>query len=186
MPSYDSLHPAIVHAPLVLLPFAVLLALVDLVRPALHLRYVALALLFCGVLGAFLATQTGGAAREHARQLGTLPRIPASGLVPSLLGTNDLMHTHSSLGDDVELFYGFLLAVEIVLIALRLPHGERYRRGVTLSATQERLARSVWVVAALAGFSLIYATGYYGGQLVYDHGVGVQSQQRATPPPPAR
>jgi uncharacterized membrane protein len=181
MPSYNALHPAVVHAPLVLIPFAVLTALIDLVRPSLRLRNIALALLFCGVGGAFLATQTGGAAREHARQLGTLPNIPVSGFVPSLLGTNDLMRTHSTLGDDVQYSYGLLLAIEIVLLVLTLPLFAPYRHGFTLSAARERIARIVRVIVAVAALGLIYATGYYGGQLVYEHGVGVQAQQHAAP-----
>lgn len=61
-----SWHPLIVHAPLVFIPLAVALAAVAFVRPNSTLRLVAAAVLSLGVVGAFLATQTGGAARRRA------------------------------------------------------------------------------------------------------------------------
>jgi uncharacterized membrane protein len=34
-------------------------------------------------------------------------------------------------------------------------------------------------IVAVATLGLIYATDYYGGQLAYEHGVGVRAQQHA-------
>ena len=65
IPSWEGLHPLVIHFPIVLLLVAPLLVLVGaLLKPekGRQVLYVALALLIAGTLSTFLATATGEAA----------------------------------------------------------------------------------------------------------------------------
>jgi uncharacterized membrane protein len=171
-----SWHPLVAHAPLVLLPVATLFAAFDFLVPASRLRLAALFLLALGFAGAFIAVQTGGPARHQ--DLLTIPglrSIPASGLIPKLVGNGTLMGTHSALAQLTELLYGGLLAVELAMLFLTMPRFRAYSRGIALTCVQERVLRGVWIGIAVVGIGLVVLTGHYGGALVYDHGVGVQT-----------
>jgi uncharacterized membrane protein len=169
-------HPLVVHAPLALLPLATLFAILDIFVPPLRLRVAALILLALGVGGAFLAVQTGGPAR-HQDLLTTpgLRSIPAGGLIPKLVGGGMMMSTHSALAQLTELLYAGLLAAELAMLFLTVPRFQAYRRGITLTCVQDRVLRGVWIAISVVGIGLVVLTGHYGGALVYDHGVGVQT-----------
>src|SRR5690242_15281687 len=77
-------HPLIVHAPLVLIPVAILFELLHSFAPKAGLRIAAVLLLAGGVAGAVLATETGEAAEKRAEQVAA-DRIPADGLVPQVV-----------------------------------------------------------------------------------------------------
>lgn len=166
-----SWHPILVHAPLIFIPLAVVLSAVALVLRNRTLRLVAAAVLVAGVVGAVLAAQTGGAARHQAGR--AVRDITISGAVPSALGNGSLVETHATLGSDTQYLYGLLLVAEVGLIAATEPTLAPWRRGLTIRRRWASLARGLWLAAAAAGLVLVMLTGYYGGQLVYDHGVGV-------------
>jgi uncharacterized membrane protein len=164
-------HPLVVHAPLVLLPIAIGFAIADLLVPRARLRLAAMLLLLLGAGGAFLATQTGEAA-EHAagRDVG---EITVSGTIPQTVGGGSLLETHQTLGDLTAYLYGALFVVEAA-VWFTTAETTRARRGRwTLAAPTARLVRGIWLTVGTLGLVLVVLTGYYGGQLVYDHGVGV-------------
>lgn len=179
-----SLHPLLVHVPLVLLPAAVAFMVLDMLRPGRGFRLTAVLLLIAGVGGATIAAASGEAAEHAARQ--ALPRvrqIAVSGVVPSVLGQHSLLETHAALGELTRNLYGLLLLAEGGIIVLSAPVLARFRRGFTLPATWRRTARGVWVTVAVAGIVLVVFTGHYGGKLVYDHGVGTQNGPAAVQAP---
>jgi uncharacterized membrane protein len=96
-------------------------------------------------------------------------------LIPKLVGNGTLMGTHSALAQLTELLYGGLLTVELALLFLTMPRFRAYSRGIALTCVQERVLRGVWIGIAVVGIGLVVLTGHYGGALVYDHGVGVQT-----------
>jgi uncharacterized membrane protein len=181
-------HPLIVHAPLVLIPMAILFQLLHLVVPKAGLRIAAVLLLAGGVAGAVLATETGNAAGRRAEQVAA-DMIPADGFVPQAVADGKLLATHARLGEWTRNIYGALLLVEGGLLFLTLPVLARFRRGFSLPAGVVRLVRGVWMSVAVAGLVIVVLAGHYGGSLVYDHAVGTvraaAPARSAQPPPPA-
>ena len=113
MPSIASLHPLIVHAPLVLIPAAVVFTLLSLLWAKGGLRLAAVLLLAAGVATAVLATETGEAAEHRAEQLmPDLEDIRDAGVVPQAVAEGSLLETHAQLGEMTRNIYGLLLLIE--------------------------------------------------------------------------
>jgi uncharacterized membrane protein len=175
-----ALHPLIVHAPLVLIPVAILFELLHLLVPKAGLRIAAVLLLAGGVAGAILATETGESAEHRAEQI--MPEaedITVPGFVPQTVAQGKLLKTHERLGDMTRNLYGLLLLVEAGLLAASAPALARFRGGWSLSAGVARIARGAWMLAAVVGLVVVVLTGHYGGTLVYSHAVGVPRQATA-------
>jgi uncharacterized membrane protein len=175
-----AMHPLIVHAPLVLIPVAILFQFLHLLAPKAGLRIAAVLLLAGGVAGAILATETGESAEHRAEQI--LPEaedITVSGFVPQAVAQGKLLKTHERLGDLTRNLYGLLLVVEAGLLAASAPALARFRGGWSLSAGVARIARGAWMLVAVAGLAAVVLTGHYGGTLVYSHAVGVPQQAAA-------
>ncbi len=178
------LHPLIVHAPLVLIPVAILFELLHLFMPKAGLRIAAILLLAGGVAGAVLATETGEIAEQRAEQVAA-DQIPADGLVPQAVADGKLLETHARLGELTRNLYGALLLVEGGLLLISLPGLARFRRNWSLPAGAERLIRGAWMSIAVVGLALVVLTGHYGGLLVYDHAVGTARAAAPILAPPA-
>jgi uncharacterized membrane protein len=71
-----------------------------------------------------------------------------------------------------------LAVITLVVFALLLFF--RWRVGDRWSVRN----RTVYVILAVLGVLLLGTTGYFGGDLVYRYGAGVQKQATASPPPP--
>jgi uncharacterized membrane protein len=167
-------HPLIVHAPLVLLPVAVLFSVLSLFFPRAGLRLTAILLLVGGVLGAILATETGEAAEEQAEDVTpAVKSISDAGRVPLAVADGNLLETHAQLGELTRNLYGLLLLVEGGVVLASTPVLARFRRGWTLPARTERITRWLWTLVAVAGMVVVVWTGHYGGKLVYEHAIGV-------------
>ncbi len=167
-------HPLIIHAPLVLIPIAVVFSIGDRLFPRAGLRLAAALLLLLGAGGALPATQTGEAAERVARQENPgVRRITVSGPVPQAIGNGSLLETHATLGDLTAYLYGALFVVEAGVLFASSPTTQRWRGSWALSAATARVVRGTWLVVAVVGIVVVVLTGYYGGQLVYDHGIGV-------------
>lgn len=176
-----SVHPLIVHAPLVLLPIAVLFAILSLVFPKAGLRLAAILLLAGGVAGAVMATETGEAAESHAEQvMPAVEDLTAPGVVPQAVAEGQLLETHAKLGELTRNLYGLLLLAECALLALSTPALTRLRRGWSLPARVEQWGRGIWTAVAIVGIAAVVLTGHYGGAMVYSHGVGVEQQAQAS------
>lgn len=172
-----TLHPLIVHAPLVLLPIAIVFELLSLAFPKSGLRIAAILLLLGGVGGAILATATGEAAEHRSERISENVediRVPDS--VAQAIADGQLLETHAQLGEMTRNLYALLLLIEAGLFFATSPALARFRGNFTLSASVERLARGVWLIVGVAGIALVVLTGHYGGTMVYDYGIGIQPQ----------
>lgn len=181
MPSIASLHPLIVHAPLVLIPAAVVFTLLSLLWAKGGLRLAAVLLLAAGVATAVLATETGEAAEHRAEQLmPDLEDIRDAGVVPQAVAEGSLLETHAQLGEMTRNIYGLLLLIEGGLFVLTEPMFARLRGGRSLPVSLARISRGIWAAAAVAGLVVVVLTGHYGGKMVYDHGVGITRDAQST------
>ena len=167
-------HPIFVHLPLALLPAAVALRLAHAVFPRAGLRVAAILLLLAGVGFGLLAKESGEAAEHRAEQVTrNLEEIQAGGSIPQLVADGSLLETHAELAENTVLIFGLLLAAEAALLFLSHPAFARWRGSFSLSLPVQRVAGGIWLVLAVASLALVVLTGFYGGKLVYDHGVGV-------------
>jgi uncharacterized membrane protein len=177
-----ALHPLIVHAPLVLIPVAIVFQLLHVLVPKAGLRIAAILLLAGGVGGAILATETGESAEHRTEQVSPgAEDISVSGFVPQMMAEGNLLETHAKLGELTRNLYGLLLLVEAGLLAATLPAFARFRGGWSLSNGVARFARGAWMLVAVAGLAAVVLTGHYGGTLVYSHGVGIPKQAVVSP-----
>lgn len=163
IPSWDAMHPLLVHFPIVLLlmsPVFVLIAAV--LRPAKHRPYmtVALIMLLLGTASLYLAAYSGEDAAELADRNG---------------GANAVLATHESLASTSKIvFMGFSMAY-VVLFAW--PWISQQPQG-RISTTAAPL-----VFLALYSVGVVYLinTAHAGGRLVHEFGVhAMMPQDRGT------
>lgn len=75
-------------------------------------------------------------------------------------GAHDLVETHKGLGIVTMILYG-------LLILWRAALKNRWQQKAT-----------AYLLATAVGVALVLATGYYGGQLVYQYGIGMERAAR--------
>ncbi len=168
-----SLHPLIVHAPLVLLPCAVLFRVLHAFFPKAGLRVAAILLLIGGVGLGMLAKESGEAAEHQAERVsGEIEDIQVTGSIPNLVADGSLLETHAELAETTVLVFGLLLLAEAGLFFLSEPWFARWRGKLALSGGLQRALGGIWMLVAVASIALVVLTGHYGGKLVYDHGIG--------------
>lgn len=143
-------HPLIVHFPVALLVMAVLTdALALAARRVSWLPSVTTAVYVVGALAAWAALLSGRQAAEGV-------------LVPA--AANALLTDHEDWAERTVWFFSILALVRVAIQWRRLAAPAAVRLGL--------------LVAGLAGTLLVFQTGERGGQLVFQHGVGVASATR--------
>jgi uncharacterized membrane protein len=155
----DPLHPAVVHFPIVLLLLGAPLAVVAVFVRRWNLPVLAAVVLALGAGGALVATWTGGQAAELAGEL--------SG------GGEQVLDEHEEWGERAR-------NAGIVAALLAVASAALFRKPVA--------ARAVGAAAALAAVAAAFSVaqaGHYGGQVVYKHGVGVNTAAAGESPPTA-
>lgn len=166
----DPLHPAVVHFPIVLLLIGAGVAVVSAFVNRWNLAWISAALLVMGAVGAFVAVETGEDSRE---------------ILGKLVGdTKELVDDHQEWAERTEIAAGItatlavLAAVGSMAIPLTSPKMKIF--GWLFRPTIHYSLRSVAAVAALLSCFFVYQTARRGGEMVYDHGVGmnVASGQR--------
>ncbi len=149
IPLPNPLHPAIVHFPIVLILLGTIAAVAAIVLRRWHLPWLAAVLLVAGAAGAFVAARTGGQQAEMVGELSDSAEL--------------VLDEHEEWGERTRTIA--LAAAILALVSAAL-------------ARFPKVARSLAVATALAAGAAAYAvaeTGHYGGQLVYKHGVGVNT-----------
>lgn len=139
------IHPFVVHFPIALIPLGALLDLYALWRGGKIWHQFAYTTLTLGVLCAMIAVLTGNAAA--AEHWGRE-------------GVKDVLSAHENWATGT-------LLLGIALVLGRLP--------MHLRGDVDRRKWILYTVGSIIGGALVLATGYYGGLLVYQYGVGVQS-----------
>lgn len=153
IPSWDALHPLIIHFPIALLLIAPLFVIVGAVMSPVKGRaylIAAMVLLLLGTAATFIAVATGKAAGQLAE------RTP---------GVEQVLEAHESLAESTRVVFTVLSAIFVALLAVpRL-----------LKKSQTRLATSILPMAFLilygAGALLLVKTAHQGGRLVHELGV---------------
>jgi uncharacterized membrane protein len=153
IPSWDALHPLIIHFPIALLLIAPIFIIVGAVlTPAKGRSYLiaAMVLLLVGTAAIFVAVETGEAAGKLAERA---------------RGMEQVLETHESLAERTRAVFSVLSAIFITLLAVpRL-----------LTRADTRLTTTILPLAFLllysAGAMLLVNTAHNGGRLVHEFGV---------------
>lgn len=165
-----NIHPIVVHFPIALFLTGFALDVVGHLFQREALKRAGLILVVLGAVGALAAMLTGQFAEESAEA-----GLSAAG--------ERVLDQHEDLG---RLTAYLLLAVAGIRLILATNWLSRWRwvAGAALA---------MYLIAGIVGAGTLTATGYYGGELVYRYGAGVQlsqpamelqDHQIALPPPP--
>lgn len=164
IPSWDGLHPLIVHFPVALLLVAPLFLLAGILLPPDRGRAALIAgltLLVLGTAGTWIAVATGEAAGESAERSGAI---------------NVLLEQHESLAERTKvMFSGLTVALLAILFApsmLRRP----------LARRPQAMVLGAFLVIYAAGAALLANAAHQGGRLV--HELGVRATVASSPAAP--
>ena len=153
LPSWDSLHPLIIHFPIVLLllsPLFVLISAIPAPPKGKPYMNVALMVLLLGTASLFIAGSTGHAASELAERGGPV---------------NAVLETHEDLASETQIVFSGLAAILLGMYLIpKLLHRQ-----------EDRLYSTVLPTAFLAlyavGLLFLVNTAHAGGRLVHEFGV---------------
>ncbi len=169
------LHPILVHFPIALLFASVALDIASLWIRRLGVSQAATWCLVLGVPGAGFALLSGWIS-ERGIEASAPPQ---------------LLHLHKVCAVLTTLVFGTLLLVRLIWVSpqlMRIAGLLVPRAQPTLMGAQQRLFAAlpgldspqpsrqllvVYIFFSLIGLALLAVTGYLGGALVYDHGVGI-------------
>jgi uncharacterized membrane protein len=175
----NEIHPMLVHFPIALLLASVVLDLLAALTLRCSLADAAFICLFLGVIGAAAAGLTGPLAEQ----------------VPNVNAAGTLLHWHKLFAYATVAVFGLLLVARIIWSLPRLTEalGQTLPERIKMRYPTRlpRLAVTGYLLLALLGSGLLGATGYFGGAMVYDRGVGTHmtvatpsDHVRATNPQP--
>lgn len=152
IPSWDALHPMIIHFPIALLLISPLFIFLGaLLRPGQGRPYqvAAMALLLMGTAGTFVAVESGEAAAELTE------RSP---------GAEQVLHTHEALAERTRAMFTVLSIIFLALLVVP----------PWLKQSENRLTATILPLAFLvfygAGVLLLLNTAHNGGRLVHEFG----------------
>lgn len=146
-----SLHPVLIHFPIVLLLFAVALEAIAFARRDMRLSQAARVVLIVGAVTTLFAFVCGNFAELWAAR---------SGISQEALEYHEFLATVTSW-----LFVG-LTGWRMLMRDAASVDGMR---------PTSRGWRAVWLAAGVGACGLLILTGHHGGRLVYDHGAAVQN-----------
>jgi uncharacterized membrane protein len=164
IPSWDAIHPMIIHFPIVLLLLAPLLILVGALRRPERSRtilYVALAVMIAGTIGTYFAVASGEAAAQLAERSAQVETV---------------LEHHEQLAEATRI--GFSVLTVIFAAILVIPQ--------LLKMASTRLASTMLPLAFLllygGGVLLLTNTAHNGGRLVHEFGVAAAVKSSPMPP----
>ena len=163
IPSWDALHPLVIHFPIALLLVVPFLIVPGALRPPERgqtILYVALALMIAGTLGTFLAVATGEAAGQIAERT---PQIDV------------VLEHHEQLAEATRIAFSVLRVVFAAILLIP----------VILKKTPNRIVSTVLPLAFLVlyggGILLLTNTAHNGGRLVHEFGVRAAVEHSPVP-----
>lgn len=163
-----NIHPIIVHFPIALFITGLVIDAIGHLWRKETAKKIGLVLVVLGALGALAAMVTGTLAEETVEE-----RLSKAG--------EKALDLHEDLG---KLTAYLLLVVAALRVVIATGWLSRWRlvAGVALA---------IYLIAGVIGLGTLTVTGYYGGELVYQYGAGVQLSQPVLghqsdqlPPPP--
>jgi uncharacterized membrane protein len=153
IPTWDSLHPLIIHFPIVLLLVSPLFIMIGAVLSPSNGRpytIVALILLICGTGSLFVAAATGEAAAKLAERSG---------------GVEGVLATHEDLATETEIVFSGLSLIFLGMVTLP----SILRRQKTRLFTT--FLPFTFLVLYSVGVLFLINTGHAGGRLVHEFSV---------------
>jgi len=153
LPSWDALHPLVIHFPIALLLVVPFLIVVGALRPPEKgqiILYVALALMIAGTLGTFLALATGEAAGKIAERT---PQIDA------------VLERHEELAEATRISFSVLTVVFAAILLVPRILGKVSGRLISTALPL------VFLLFYAAGMLFLTNTAHNGGRLVHEFGV---------------
>lgn len=144
-----AVHPIIIHFPIVLFLLYALFEISGVLFKKEYLIKGAFIILILGVVSAVIAVLTGNQAEELAESL--IKVIPS--------GLEEAIEAH-------EEWATFTLWYFFIVLA-----GRTY---FTVKKKFTGKLKYIFALLSLIGIFFIFQTGYYGGELVYKHGIGTQ------------
>ncbi len=153
IPTWDALHPLVIHFPIVLLllsPVFILLGAMLKEPIGESYRIAGLILLLLGTISLFVATSTGEAAAELADRSG---------------GVDAVLTAHQNMAADTRMFFAGLSAI---LLGMTLLPRILKREGTRFSTTFMHMA---FLILYSVGILFLVNTAHAGGRLVHEFGV---------------
>ena len=163
IPSWDALHPLIIHFPIALLLIAPLFIIAGaIVQPAKGRAYhvAGLALMLLGTAAVFVAVGTGEAAGEQAERIA---------------GVKQVLEAHETLAERTRVVFSVLSVIFAAL--LFVPRWLKDAEGRLVSTTLPL----AFLVLYSAGMLLLVNTAHNGGRLVHEFGVRATVSSPASP-----
>ncbi|MDQ1264892.1 MAG: hypothetical protein QG635_41 [Bacteroidota bacterium] len=152
IPSWDGLHPLIIHFPIGLLflaPVFLLLGLMlDKYRKSLYMS--AFIIMLLGTVSAFIAVSTGEAAGEMAIRTPDITKVIMS---------------HEELAEKTVTYFSIITAVFLVIFIIPIIIKKE------LNALINKLLGTLFFIAFLIGLVILISTAHNGGRLVHELGV---------------
>jgi uncharacterized membrane protein len=153
LPSWDAIHPLLIHFPIVLLLLSPLFVLIAaIVRPPGNRPYMTVALitLLLGTFSVFLAASSGEEAAELADRAG---------------GVNAVLAAHESFASTCEILFAIYSALFAGLFIWQWFSGHRPSR------IASNAAPLVFLAVYSVGLVYLVNTAHAGGRLVHEFGV---------------
>jgi uncharacterized membrane protein len=165
------LHPIIVHFPIALLIVGVLLDFLALFLRRAHLVAVASWCLGLGSLGLLAAELSGQLIEDHVNK--------------ALAG--NILEVHKTFALMTVITFGTLFVLRLIwlspyilsFLSSTMPVAARVgnyiQTSVPILGNNSRPLIGIYLLLSVGGIVLLAITGYLGGSMVYDHGVGTPS-----------
>lgn len=152
LPTWDSLHPLIIHFPIALLMVAPLFMITGLLCKdcGKWIHVAALSLMVIGTLSTFVAVSTGEAAAELAIRI---PQVEA------------VLEQHEEMAETTRVVFAILTSIYAVLVIVPLILREPIPMKVLLPA------HGAFVLLFAGSLVLLINTAHQGGLLVHEYGV---------------
>lgn len=152
IPSWDGLHPLVIHFPVALLLVAPVLVVLGALwkKHASGLLLAALVLMVLGTAAAYVAVETGEAAAELADRS---PEI------------NPVLHHHQQLAERTRLVFTGLTVVFAAIVLVPAFLKREFKRPLQLAIY------ALFLVLYAGGALLLANTAHNGGRLVHEFGV---------------
>jgi uncharacterized membrane protein len=163
IPSWDALHPLIIHFPIALLLIAPILVLLGLILPkqARGLFIAAFAVMALGTIATYFAVATGEAAAELAERT---PGIAA------------VLERHEEMAETTRAIFTALTVVFAGILFLP----SLFKRN--LGRKSAAVVSLAFLVFYAAGAVVLMNVGYEGGRLVHEYGVHAMTGTNQTAP----
>lgn len=152
IPSWDGLHPLIVHFPIALLMVAPLIILIGIFMPQKGRSFLiaAFVLMLLGTIAAFIAVSTGGAAGELAEHVNNVESV---------------LEEHEELAETTRTVFAALTVIFGVIVFAPMFFKKELSRIIVIPLNL------AFLLFYGAGVVLLMNTAHQGGRLVHEFGV---------------